>query len=53
MQCEYCQAKFVIKNNYIAKTCICDEENRFIVLEEFEEKMVEYVGNAPTQQLCV
>ena len=40
MQCEYCQAKYVIKKDYIAKTCHCDEEIRFIRLEEFEEEMV-------------
>lgn len=30
MKCNYCGEEFAIKQNYIAKRCGCDEDERFI-----------------------
>ena len=30
MKCEYCNEEFAIKQNFIAKNCICDDDERFI-----------------------
>ena len=35
MECEYCGEEYVIKPAYIAKTCGCDEDYRFISFDEW------------------
>ena len=30
MDCPYCKAKYILKKNFIAKTCACDDEERFV-----------------------
>jgi len=35
MTCPFCQAPFAIKAKFLAKTCGCDEEHRFILLEDW------------------
>lgn len=30
MVCDYCQEEYSIKQYFIAKNCICDDENRFL-----------------------
>lgn len=37
MYCEYCQEEFVIKSNYIAKNCGCDDDYRFLKFENWYE----------------
>ena len=35
MNCQYCGEGFVLKKEWIAKRCICDDEERFISLEDW------------------
>lgn len=35
MECEYCGEEYIIKSAYIAKTCGCDEDFRFISFDEW------------------
>jgi len=33
MNCQCCGQEFALKKNWIAKKCLCDDEERFISLE--------------------
>jgi len=35
MNCQYCGEGFVLKKEWIAKRCICDDEERFVSLEDW------------------
>lgn len=35
MNCQYCGEEFALKRNWIAKKCLCDDEERFISLEDW------------------
>ena len=35
MNCQCCGQEFALKKNWIAKKCLCDDEERFISLEEW------------------
>ena len=35
MNCQCCGQEFALKKNCIAKKCLCDDEERFISLEEW------------------
>ena len=35
MECIYCKAKYILKKNFIAKTCDCDDEERFISYDKW------------------
>lgn len=35
MTCPHCQAPFAIKAKFLAKTCVCDEDERFISFENW------------------
>jgi len=35
MNCPYCQTEFSLKNNFIAKNCECDDEERFLSFEDW------------------
>ena len=46
MECIYCKAKYILKKNFIAKTCGCDDEERFIKYDEW------YADMFKTQPTC-
>jgi hypothetical protein len=35
MECIYCKAEYILKKNFIAKTCGCDDEERFISYDKW------------------
>lgn len=35
MNCQYCGKEFALKKNWIAKKCLCDDEERFVSLEDW------------------
>jgi hypothetical protein len=35
MNCQYCGEGYALKKNFIAKRCLCDDEERFISLEDW------------------
>lgn len=35
MNCQYCGKEFALKKNWIAKKCLCDDEERFISFEDW------------------
>jgi hypothetical protein len=42
MTCQHCQAPFAVKTRFLAKTCGCDEEERFISFEDWYEILFNY-----------
>lgn len=37
MTCPHCQAPFSVKAKFLAKTCGCDEDERFLSFEDWYE----------------
>ena len=35
MTCPHCQAPFAVKTKFLAKTCGCDEDERFVSFEDW------------------
>jgi hypothetical protein len=44
MNCECCGADYEVKKNFIAKSCICDEEERFLSFEEWYFRIFKFIG---------
>jgi len=42
MTCQYCNSEYSIKEKYIAKNCMCDEEERFITFDKWYEIVFNY-----------
>ena len=39
MTCPHCQAPFAVKTRFLAKTCGCDEDIRFVSFEDWYEQI--------------
>lgn len=39
MNCQYCNSEYVVKEKYIAKKCMCDEEQRMISFDLWYEML--------------
>jgi hypothetical protein len=35
MNCQYCGEGLALRKNFFAKRCLCDDEERFVSLEEW------------------
>jgi hypothetical protein len=35
MNCQYCGEGFALRKSFFAKRCLCDDEERFVSLEEW------------------